>query len=505
MIELERSMTHRWIIDKNVNSKDILSDFAAIIKDANNGFDFNEVIDQAYERGSYKGRSLSGSTITIGVRLLQACYYMFGYSFNTEDAKKIFMPTPMTMNIIKTSDYQKQAENYLVNLFCIQYPHPFNRTPSCFQIYIGRLFVKLLLDERIDKRIYIDECLWFLPFIEKVTPEVYESLVESILEYRQLSYIDKLASFQSVPDYNYLFANVTHEMNYYFLRLFQDFGVFSILPDESHNDGHLFKFKHGKGETYRNDAWKSRSSNSGYVVLSSTVSSAAEKLSNSFSTYDIPTKENDEDILTKRDWLTNIYEIEPLDYLRTINSTVNPRNEVSTIVSTMIHASKFGSRDGKEFEYALDPFMNLFRETRNVEIISGAGNTDLLCTMEDYNTERLYKMNVDAKTRGNALTDVNPARIIKHIRKHGAKFCIIIAPKFAFGVNLDIQHCQIVTVRSEDLGAYCYRECIESRDGQADFSEIYNIIQNNLGKDITSDIRNLTAERYGVPVSNKQN
>ena len=52
--------------------------------------------------------------------------------------------------------------------------------------------------------------------------------------------------------------------------------------------------------------------------------------------------------------------------------------------------------DGKEFENSLKPFMELFRETANVEIISGAGNTDLLCAMEDAD-ENIYKMNVDAK------------------------------------------------------------------------------------------------------------
>ena len=503
MIQLERSMTHRWIIDKNVNSKDILADFAALISNAQEGFTMNDFVNDTI----VQARDGQGSNITIGVRLLQLCYYMLGYSVNTERrdnaVTKIFMPSPMTMNILNANSDQEKAKNFLVNLFCIQYPHPFNRTPSSFEIYIGRLIVKLLLDDRIDRKLYIDECIWFLPFIEKLTLEVYESLISSILEYRTLSFEEKYNLFRSVDNYNYLFANVTHEINYYFLRLFHGFGVLKIYGDNQHNGGHLFRFRHGNPSahaTYRNDAYESHAHFSGYVKLNESVVEYAEMLNAEYSAYDTPTKMDSDGIMSQRDWLTNLYEIEPLNYLSCINTSIERRNEVSAIVATMIRASKYGSRDGREFENALEPFMNLFRETRDVEIISGAGNTDLLCTMEELQTEALYKMNVDAKTRGSALESINPVRLTNHIIRHGATFCIVVAPKFAAGVNNDIRNTKIVTVRSEDLGAYCYRECTESSDGYADFSSILRIINSNMGKDITRQIQMLTASRYGLSV-----
>ncbi|MEE1050114.1 MAG: hypothetical protein U0M60_22145, partial [Clostridia bacterium] len=76
MIALERNMEHRWIIDKNVNSKQLLSEFARIMKDVNNTSDFDDVKKQISRDGIYQGRSDDGYKITIGVRLLQACYYM---------------------------------------------------------------------------------------------------------------------------------------------------------------------------------------------------------------------------------------------------------------------------------------------------------------------------------------------------------------------------------------------------------------------------------------------
>ena len=109
-------------------------------------------------------------------------------------------------------------------------------------------------------------------------------------------------------------------------------------------------------------------------------------------------------------------------------------------------------------------------------------------------------MNVDAKTRKSALEEINARRINNHLEKHGSKFCIIVAPKFAMGVRKDIEGHNIVVVRAEELGAYCYRECMSSRDGYADFTAILNIIKKNFGSDITEQIRELTQSRYGIAI-----
>lgn len=506
MIELERSMIHKWILDKNVNSKDILSGFAEIVCREQEGFLCEEIVDQTVYRGRIieGDNAMRGSTITVGVRLLQACFYMFGYSTTTADGKKTFMPSPMTLNIINAENDSEKVKNYLVSLFCMQYPHPFNRTPDCFNIYIGRLIIKLLLDNRISRRLYIDECIWFLPFIETINECSYKELVDSILEYRNKSYEEKLALFKSVDDYNNLFANVTHEINYYLIRLFNDFGVLSLVEDRSHNGGQLFSFLHSQtnaSRTYRNDAYKSRKHYSGYVELSQVILDDARKLIASFSPFDMPSRMDGEGIFSKEDWLTNIYQTEPLQYLSCINADVDRNSNIMAIVNEMIRASKFGTRDGREFETALKPFMELFTEAVNIEPIGGAGNTDVLCTMEELPSHDLYNMNVEAKTRNSALAVVETTRINKHLRKHGSQFCIIIAPRFARGVNNDIAGNQIVTIRSEEFGNYCYKECTSSETGLADFSAILEIIRNNMGKEITSKVRNLTEARYGIAVN----
>jgi len=510
---LERSMNHRWIIDKNVNSKDILADFAVLMSNSQDGFRLNDLVDQTITQGRSSGTDNvngSGSTITVGVRLLQAAYYMLGYSYNDtkRSGKKFFMPSPMTLNYISTSRDKateesriEQKKNFLVNLFCIQYPNPANRTPSCFEIYAGRLIIKLLLDDRIDRKLYIDECIWFLPFIERINQNTYDILIKEILRYRTMTFKEKKSLFELIPDYEYLFANVTHELNYYVLRLFENFGVFNLVEDRDHNEGNIFRFRHGKGKTFRTDAYAPHKQVSGYVELNPEIIDAAQKLSDRFSAFDTPVKESDEYIFNHKDWLTNLYEIEPLAYLNCISTKIDRKAEVSRIVTEMVNASKFGGKDGKDFENALKPFMELFRQTLDVEIISGAGNTDLLCTMEEQSDNTTYKINIDAKTRSSALDELNAKRLSKHLRKHGSKFCIVVAPKFAHGIADDICGSQIVVIRAEEFGAYCYHECTRANhNGYADFSTIKNIIMHNPGTDITPLVRNITIERYGLSI-----
>lgn len=495
MINLQRKKDHKWILQKNVSSKDIIKAYVDAINGLETEINYGNVQHTLRSNNIYKGRSINGSLSTMGVRFSQMCFYMFGYK-----EKNVFIPSPMTSNMLDVSTSISKENNALINLYSMQFPHPYSETSKDFKIYIGRLIVKLLLDERINKKLYIDEMIWFLPFIEKIDKEKYEELVESIVEYRTFSYLQKESLFKSIKNYDDVFSNVTHEINYYFLRIFKGFGVFDIIPDSKHNCGKLFYFHHGNGSTLRNDAYDSRKNISGYVRLSNNVLKAAQQLNIEFSAFDVPTTMGSEDIFTLRDWKIALYQTEPLQYLNCIDTNSNRKKEISNIVNDMIKMSKYGSKDGSDFEKALQPLMELFRETIDVEIIAGSGNTDLLCIMSTQD-ESIYKMNVDAKTRKTALDQINSSRLHKHLNKHGALFCMVVSPKFASGVADDIVGSKICTIRAEDLGNYCYYECVKSKDGFADFTTLYDHIINNLGTDITEFVRDTTIERYGIHLS----
>ena len=154
----------------------------------------------------------------MGVRLSQMCFYMIGYKKNG-----IFLPSVTTQLFLKNKE--KMNELFLINLFSMQFPSPYSKTPENFQLYIGRFIIKLLLDKRIEEKLYIDEVIWFLPFIEKINETLYEELILEILKYRKLSYDEKLQLFHEIEEYDEVFSNCLHEINYYFVPIFEKFGA----------------------------------------------------------------------------------------------------------------------------------------------------------------------------------------------------------------------------------------------------------------------------------------
>ena len=205
MIILERRKNHKWILQKNVSSKEIIQSYLDVLSNSNSEIDYADVQHQLRVNNIYRGRSNQGSLSTMGVRFSQMCFYMFGYRVNN-----IFVPSPMTQNLLNPNSIFSKESNSLINMFSMQFPHPYSDTHPDFKIYMGRLIVKLLLEERLNKRLYIDEMIWFLPFIETIDLNKYNELIDSILEYRELSYFQKFNLFHSVKNCDDVFANVTH-------------------------------------------------------------------------------------------------------------------------------------------------------------------------------------------------------------------------------------------------------------------------------------------------------
>ena len=488
MLDLKREKDNKWIFQKNISSSALISAYIDAMELQENIINPEEIKNTLSSQNLYKGRSSDGSTNTMGVRLSQMCFYMTGYK---KDGK--FLPsatTQMTRKETKTFDI---SDAFLVNLFSMQYPSPYSNTPENFQIYIGRFLLKLLLDERIERKIYIDEFIYFLPFIETLNETIYENLIQDILDYRKLSYDKKLKLFQMVKNYDDVFANCMHEINYYFLPIFSGFRVFDLVQDSYHNDGKLFEFRHGNGKTYRNDAIRSRKKVSGYVKISDHLIDKASILVQKYSAFDIP--ETQATAISKDDWIRNLYEFNMLNYINDIDLDKKYDEEVIVSVRDMVYESKYGTNDGKSFEKSLQPIFELFRENLNVDIISGSGDTDLLCIMQE-NKSSIYKVNVDAKKTKNRLEKIHTTRLLNHIRKNESRYCIVVSPKFSKGAKLDIKGYEIVTIEAETLANYCLKECLNSNDGLADYATLKDIILNNKGTDITENVNDLIVNRY---------
>ncbi|ARR00910.1 hypothetical protein [Campylobacter porcelli] len=475
MINLNRSKDNKWILQKNISSIKLMEAYIDALKKQNNEINCQNLQDNLRYDGLYMGRSADGSLSTMGVRFSQMCFYMFGYKKNNK-----FIPSATTQLLLKNNN--EKAELMLINLFSMQFPQPYSKTPSNFKLYFGRLILKLLLDERLEKKLFIDECIWFLPFIETINDKFYNELVNSILEYRILGYANKLELFKSVDNFNDVFANATHELKYYFFNIFAEFGVLEFVEDKNHNSGQLFDFAHGTNSR-RNDSYASNKKYSGFIKIVETLKEKASLLLDKYSFDDVPSSQSD--FFLKSQWLEELYELAPLKYMATLECRNFNALDIMNTVNKMLHLSKYGSNDGKDFEFALKDSFELFREIKECEIISGSGDTDIICGVLNENDTIPYKINVDAKKSGKATQSLNAKRLMLHIKKNGSKYCIVVSPKFASGVKNDIVGDKIVIVEAETLGRYISKDCLSSNDGFSNFTIIDKIIEQNYGKDIT--------------------
>ena len=492
MINLNRSKEHRWIFQKNINSSEIITKFIHATQLLNNCADKSIVLERCKRNGSYKGRTNDGSSNTMGVRTSERKFYMFGYSLR--EKKNSFFFSPRTVSRLKDNSKENRAKMALVNLFSIQYPHPFSKTPSCFRIHIGRLIIKLLLDKRLSNKLYIDEFCYFLPFLEKIDKEEYEELINSILEFRKLSYQQKETLFRSVPHCDDVFSNVFHEVNYYFIRIFKGFGVFRTIADYCYNDGMLHSFRHGNTNTHRTDAIEPRANVSGYIILAPELIDSAVKLICKFPCFDSVEMCSNE---LRDDFILNLYQIKPIQYLSCIDENAFGKNKnINEILSHMVYCSKDGSRDGKEFESSLADVFRLFRQNLETEIISGSGDTDVLCEMRDESSEKNYFINIDAKMAHHSTSSLNKVRLERHLAKHNSKYCIVVSSKFASGVQNDIAQSNIVAINASTLANYCLNEFNRSCDGTIDYCLLNTVISCNRGKNITGILTDIMNEYY---------
>mgnify|MGYP005666559193 CR=1 FL=1 len=464
---MEKSNSNRWIIQKNVSSAQQILDYAKSINECSNEINYDTLVKNLNSAGNSNITSES----TLGVRMSQLAFYMIGYKSNNT-----FVPSIITQKYFN-NEIDKDIYG-LLSLFSMQYPHPFSETPPNFNIYIGRFILKLLSDIRLSCKLYIDEIIWFLPFVQEISTQNYEGIITKILEYRNLTYMDKQIRFHNIVGYEEIFSNVTHEFNYYFLRIFEGFGVFDLIGDEKYDGGSVFRFKHGNTETYRNTAYKSRARYGGYVQISQKLRDKVSKLLSRFSPFTKP--ETQATALSKEFWLKDLYEFKMLDYLAEIID-IDP---VDIKVKEMIRLSVEGSNDGKDFEQAVKDVMDLFEDVPYTEIISGAGDTDILCVFR--NNDESFKFNVDSKKSKKSLSSINPVRITNHLKKNQSRYAIIVTSRFSKGANSDISNYEIVNLDAETLGRYMLKSSNSGR--HLEFLGINNIVEGNLGTNISQRV-----------------
>lgn len=430
------------------------------------------------ELGLYNERNPELPLDAINHKINQLSYYMFGYQAKV-DGQDRFLFSPLGNLFLKhVEDKEKTAKIFLTMLWAVQYQHPHSGTDNEFQLYPFRLIYKLLSEPRLSNKLYAFEVAYSVVFTKEITETKYNELVNELLDLRKLS-DEKLAT--KFQEDRHAYVNSAYEWDYYVSSLFESAGVLNK------KDGVVItKLQHGNTNTFRKITRNE-------VSIPDNLKTLVQQLESEYTFLENPLLLNDPERL-KIDVVKEIYSFYPKTLLIEIGEEIDDFKFELLNLPKLIEQYA-DNNDGAEaylFEDALTDGFNMFY---NVEAqkIGGAGNTDLECIY----IPKKKKFAVDAKSTKNKLSGVNAGRLEGHREKIGGAYTIVVTPRYVPAVLQDIRTSPIVIIRANTFSEYLYN-CIDNDVREIDYEDFDSIIVNNLGKDISKNISDLTISRFAT-------
>ncbi len=479
-------MTHRvernkWILYRHTNNFDLVTAVAVNLKffskTSISNEDKKDLLLELKKLDYYNERNPELPLDSINHRINTLAYYMFGYKGKIDGVDR-FLFSPLGNLFLKNIDNKKNISNiFLTMLWALQFQHPHGGSNSVFKLYPFRLIFKLLSEPRLDFKLYAFEVGYYVVFVEEINEQRYEKLVSDIIEMRCWSN-EKIENEFKKDEHTYV--NSIYEWDYYVTKLFLDAGVIEKKEGEI-----ICKLIHGK------DTPRKLTRNS--VTISPTVSNLISKLEKEYTFLEKPLELNDSKRL-KIDVVKEIYNFYPRFLLEEIGELINDKKlELLNLPKLIVQYSN--NNEGKEAYVFEDVVVEGFNMFYNVEAekIGGAGNTDVECL---YLTEN-KKFAVDAKSTKNKLTGINSGRLGGHREKIGGQYTIVVTPRYVPAIFQDIKGTPIVIIRASTFSEYLYN-CIDNDIRDIDYKDFDDIIINNLGKDISKNISDLTIARFAT-------
>ena len=430
------------------------------------------------ELGLYNERNPELPLDAINHKINQLSYYMFGYQAKV-DGQDRFLFSPLGNLFLKhIEDKEKTAKIFLAMLWAVQYQHPHSGTDNEFQLYPFRLIYKLLTEPKLSNKLYAFEVAYSVVFVKEISSKSYDELVNELLELRKLSDEELAQKFQ---EDRHAFVNSAYEWDYYVSTLFESAGVLNKSAGVV-----ICKLQHGITNTFRKITRNE-------VSIPENLKALVQQLENEYSYLEKPLLLNDPERL-KIDVIKEIYSFYPKSLLIEIGELVDDIKYELLNLPKLIEQYA-NNNDGAEaylFEDALTDGFNMFYNVE-AEKVGGAGNTDLECL---YLTKK-KKFAVDAKSTKNKLSGINAGRLEGHREKIGGAYTIVVTPRFVPAVLQDIRTSPIVIIRATTFSEYLYN-CIDNDLREIDYEDFDNIIVNNLGKDISKNISDLTISRFAT-------
>lgn len=479
-------MTHRvernkWILYRHTNNFDLIIAVAQNLKFFSKTTITKEekakLNLKLKEVGLYKERNSEFPLDAINHKINTLAYFMFGYKVKI-DGDNRFLFSPLGNLFLKNIENKiNLSKIFMTMLWAMQFEHPHGGSNTVFKLYPFRLIFKLLTDSRLDFKLFAFEVAYYVVFTEEINIKIYEKLVSNILNMRSWSN-EQIENEFKKDEHTYV--NSIYEWDYYVTKLFSDTGII-----EKKEGKIICKLLHGKS-TYR-------SLRRNEVSISKNVLDLVCKLEKENTFLEKPLILNDPERL-KIDVTKEIYSFYPRFLLEDIGELINDKKLELLNLPKLIEQYS-NNNDGSEaylFEDALVDGFNMFYNIE-AEKIGGAGNTDVECL---YLTQK-KKFAVDAKSTKNKLSGINSGRLDGHREKIGGTYTIVITPRYVPAVLQDIKTSPIVIIRASTFSEYLYN-CIENDIREIDYQDFDNIIVNNLGKDISKNISDLTIARFAT-------
>jgi len=335
-----------------------------------------------------------------------------------------------------------------------------------------------LTEPKLSNKLYAFEVAYSVVFVKEISSKSYDELVNELLELRKLSDEELAQKFQ---EDRHAFVNSAYEWDYYVSTLFESAGVLNKSAGAV-----ICKLQHGNTNTFRKITRNE-------VSIPENLRPLVQQLENEYSFLEKPLLLNDPERL-KIDVIKEIYSFYPKSLLIEIGELVDDIKYELLNLPKLIEQYA-NNNDGAEaylFEDALTDGFNMFYNVE-AEKVGGAGNTDLECL---YLTKK-KKFAVDAKSTKNKLSGINAGRLEGHREKIGGAYTIVVTPRFVPAVLQDIRTSPIVIIRATTFSEYLYN-CIDNDLREIDYEDFDNIIVNNLGKDISKNISDLTISRFAT-------
>ncbi|NWJ49581.1 MAG: restriction endonuclease [Bacteroidetes bacterium] len=430
------------------------------------------------ELGLYNERNPELPLDAINHKINQLSYYMFGYQAKV-DGQDRFLFSPLGNLFLKHADDKvKAAKIFLTMLWAVQYQHPHSGTDNEFQLYPFRLIYRLLLEPKLSNKLFAFEVAYSVVFFKEATKASYNYLVKKLLELRKLSDKELAQKFQKD---RHAFVNSAYEWDYYVSTLFESAGVLNKKRGVV-----ICKLQHGITNTFRKITRNE-------VSIPSNLKNLVEQLQNEYSFLEKPLLLNDPERL-KIDVIKEIYSFYPKSLLIEIGELADDIKFELLNLPKLIeqYANNNEGAEAYLFEDALTDGLNMFHNVK-AEKIGGAGNTDIECLYITKNK----KFAVDAKSTKNKLSLINSGRLEGHREKIGGVYTIVVTPRYVPAVLQDIRTSPIVIIRANTFSEYLYN-CIDNDVREIDYEDFDSIIVNNLGKDISKNISDLTISRFAI-------